>query len=144
MEGSELISYQGSTLSLFTNGVQGEVDTDAETRLKKSTRSTRGNSTKYIQPQSNSIAHTKTFRPTMEPVAQLSFDVLAKSARDIPSSRTSYSHQRTCATDVLLCIRTQQIRNSNQSVSNNTFVKCVKPISLLVNQIIVHRELIKG
>ena len=39
-------SYQGSTMSLFTKGVQGEVDTDAETRLKDLTRSTRGSSTK--------------------------------------------------------------------------------------------------
>ena len=29
----------------------------------------------------------------MEPAAQLICDVLAKSARDNPSSRTSYSHQ---------------------------------------------------
>ena len=71
----------------------------------------------------------------MEPAAQLICDVLAKSARDNPSSQTSYSHQRTCTTDVLLCIRTQQNRKSNQSVSNNTFAKSVKPISLLVNQI---------
>ena len=49
---------QASTLSLFTKGVQGEVDTDAETWMKKSTRSTRGNSTKYIKPQSNTIAYT--------------------------------------------------------------------------------------
>ena len=37
---------QASTLSLLTKGVQGEVDTDAETRLKDLTRSTRGSSTK--------------------------------------------------------------------------------------------------
>ena len=59
---------QASTLSLFTKGVQGEVDTDAEARLKKSTWSTRGNSTKYIQPQSNTIMHTKTFWPLAIPL----------------------------------------------------------------------------
>ena len=47
----------------------------------------------------------------MEPAAQLICDVLAKSAHDNPSSRISYSHQRTCTADVLLRIRTEQNAN---------------------------------
>ena len=76
---------QSSTMSLCTKGVQGEVDTDAISRLKSMS------SQKAIP---SSIQRHSGLEP-----AQLTCDTLAKSAHDDPSYRTSYSHQHTGTTD---------------------------------------------
>lgn len=50
-----------ATLTLFTKGVNGQVDIEIDKRLIRSARITRGNTVKFVAPQCNTITHTKSF-----------------------------------------------------------------------------------